>query len=306
MTICEFVALLGRELSLREDAKVNRNRDSDIQSRQTAGDIPCCNFAKQDIWQRGRRSLWLEACDEENKGALLDRRTAARILHEFLRRELKEADEEDWGAARSLRDLYSCRTCVNHVAQIYAKGIMEAAGVEAAEAETEGQQQFVALREAPIFGMRQPVTEAQAVCYVERAFKPERRLREGGVAMAEDSLRALSEPDKDVCTGELLSAYLRLCRHGQLIEIGGDRRPMEEPWLEETARTGCSSASIPLSDILEKPEIVGVDRTTPLILFCEAGYRSEIAANRLREAGYERVISCNTAELKACLNSWGT
>ena len=46
---------------------------------------------------------------------LIRRRTAAGIIHRALRR-AGEADEEHTGAALRLRDLYVCRTCVNHIA----------------------------------------------------------------------------------------------------------------------------------------------------------------------------------------------
>ena len=55
-----------------------------------------------------------------------DRKTAAVLLHIFLLTELKEPDESDISGASILRDLYDCRVCVNHIAQVYLKGIMEA------------------------------------------------------------------------------------------------------------------------------------------------------------------------------------
>ena len=37
---------------------------------------------------------------------------------------LGEEDESDWSAAERLQDLYSCHVCLNHIAQVYVKGIM--------------------------------------------------------------------------------------------------------------------------------------------------------------------------------------
>lgn len=55
----------------------------------------------------------------------ISRRQVARIVHDTLRIELHEKDEDDWMAAKDLKDLYSCRTCVQHISQVYVKGIVE-------------------------------------------------------------------------------------------------------------------------------------------------------------------------------------
>lgn len=74
----------------------------------------------------GRNRGWLceqdlSWCDYE-----VDRRSAARIIHEFLRVECGQADVRDWNKAKKLKDLYDCRACTKHVAWVYEKGIMEA------------------------------------------------------------------------------------------------------------------------------------------------------------------------------------
>lgn len=50
----------------------------------------------------------------------------ARIVHSFLLKVLNEQEMEDIAPATKLKDLYDCRVCANHIAQVYAKGIMEA------------------------------------------------------------------------------------------------------------------------------------------------------------------------------------
>lgn len=54
-----------------------------------------------------------------------ERRAAAEIVHGFLKDVLKEKDIADISPAAVLRDLYDCRVCVNHIAQVYLKGIMD-------------------------------------------------------------------------------------------------------------------------------------------------------------------------------------
>ena len=54
----------------------------------------------------------------------ITRKAAARILHHTLLYLLEEIDVSDIQRANVLVDLYDCRTCVLHIAQVYCKGIM--------------------------------------------------------------------------------------------------------------------------------------------------------------------------------------
>lgn len=51
----------------------------------------------------------------------------AQQIHEKLL-EMGEADETDWSAARYLKDIYECHSCVIHIAQCYVKGIIPLSG----------------------------------------------------------------------------------------------------------------------------------------------------------------------------------
>ncbi len=73
---------------------------------------------------------WIEDQDERFCDKNLNRQTAARVLHQFMKIELGVPDLQDISAANVLADLYTCHTCVNHIAQIYLRGIMEAQTVE--------------------------------------------------------------------------------------------------------------------------------------------------------------------------------
>ena len=73
---------------------------------------------------------WIEDQDERFFDKNLNRQTAARILHQFMKIELGVPDLEDISPANVLADLYTCHTCVNHIAQVYLRGIMEAQRVE--------------------------------------------------------------------------------------------------------------------------------------------------------------------------------
>ena len=78
----------------------------------------------------GHARGWLEDQDERFGENFLDRRTAARILHRYMKIELGVPDLADVSAANVLADLYTCRVCVNDVAQIFTRGIMESSQVE--------------------------------------------------------------------------------------------------------------------------------------------------------------------------------
>jgi len=73
----------------------------------------------------GHVAGWLEDQDEVHPTAQLDKRTAARITHQFMKIELHIPDAPDISKAEVLKDLYTCRVCANHVAQVYVKNIME-------------------------------------------------------------------------------------------------------------------------------------------------------------------------------------
>jgi len=69
-------------------------------------------------------------------GDLLDRRGAARITHLFIRDVFGIKDLDNINPAEKLRDLYDCRVCVNHIAQIYLRGIMGAVEMKGASGDT--------------------------------------------------------------------------------------------------------------------------------------------------------------------------
>ena len=73
---------------------------------------------------------WIEDQDERFCNNTLNRQTAARIIHQFMRIELGVPDLEDISGANELTDLYTCHTCVNHIAQVFLRGIMDAQLVE--------------------------------------------------------------------------------------------------------------------------------------------------------------------------------
>lgn len=107
----------------------------------------------------GRKEGWLEERDHINRKEPLQRKDAARIVHEYMKRVLMEKDFDDISAAAVLRDIYDCHVCVNHVAQVYLKGIMDAKTV------AKNKEEFL------IFGNNDFVTKKEAGEIISRLQK---------------------------------------------------------------------------------------------------------------------------------------
>ena len=84
---------------------------------------------QEDCISYGIRKGWLEFEDELYSDEPVLRKNEARILHLFLLKELGIKDLQDIQKAGELRDLYDCRVCANHVAQVYLRGIMDAGDI---------------------------------------------------------------------------------------------------------------------------------------------------------------------------------
>lgn len=81
--------------------------------------------AAEDILRYGHYRGWLEDQDERHPETLLNRQTTARIAHMFLLIEFGIPDLSDITPSTVLKDLYTCRVCANHIAQIYTRGIIK-------------------------------------------------------------------------------------------------------------------------------------------------------------------------------------
>ncbi|MBO4765927.1 MAG: hypothetical protein J5532_01340 [Lachnospiraceae bacterium] len=92
------------------------------------------------------------------------RKTAARLVHEWLLAVRGEVDVPDIAPALSLADIYECHACVEHIGQVYVKGIMEARGGR--------------------FGVREVIDVYEAAAIAARAADPAKRLFVPGMAQA--------------------------------------------------------------------------------------------------------------------------
>ena len=97
-------------------------------------EVSTASLSQPELLRYGHFRGWLEDSDERHPESLLNRQIAARIIHQFMVVELYMSDVADISAAEKLRDLYTCRVCANHIAQVYARGIMGAEEVLSGDA----------------------------------------------------------------------------------------------------------------------------------------------------------------------------
>ena len=202
---------------------------------------------------------WLEAQDVAEKEEPLQRKSAARILHEFLRRELKENDEIDGSPAYRLQDLFDCRVCAGHIIQVYVKGIMD--GLETEKGFMFGAENCVSAEEAEDIACRM---------FCKRQRKP--RVADLEQTERIKNLQCISE--------EQAVEFLR--KHKAVLVDVRTGREFEEHHMQ-------NAISIPLLSIIKNPYQVCENRSMKILLYCTEGHQSKAAAQCLLEAGYEDV-----------------
>lgn len=141
------------EISIADFIQKLWNDFSDFREKFYGGQtpyVPTPLYSQKELIDYGRRQGWLENQDELYANSFIDKRTAARIIHQFMKTEMHISDLEDIRDAEILKDLYTCRICVNHVAQIYLRGIMEKEEV------------YVNNQQAWIFNMTRLITKDEA------------------------------------------------------------------------------------------------------------------------------------------------
>lgn len=214
-----------------------------------------------DCVEYGLQCGWLEAQDAANPEQTVLRKHAARIIHNFLRLALGEADEIDSSPAYVLQDLFDCRVCAGHIIQVYVKGIMD--GVLLSDGRM-------------IFAADSGVLEEEAEEIVVRAIHKEARTPRVGVSFQNKTVR---EPEEMP-----LEQAMQLLRHGGRILLVDVRteREYEQNHLP-------NARNVPLMSIIKNPFVFSENRDKMILLYCREGYQSKAAALCLLEAGYSEL-----------------
>lgn len=196
----------------------------------------------------------IEDYDIVNINSPIERRAIARIVHKVLLVELGEKDEDEWSAANDLKDLYNCRTCVIHIAQMYVKGIMLS-------------------HEDDIFDVRGNINYDEAQSIIVRMLDREQRIpQKKGREFKVEKLSPYEAKKLVLNDKTTMIVDVRFKEEYDIGHIEG-------------------SINIPLQKILNNPFMVCVNMNTPIILCCNMGYKSSIAAELLIDAGYSRIYT---------------
>ena len=262
----------------RDGEVLVRMSEFGVDRRTEEADLRSCT----DGMHAGASHGWLNARDLAEAGQTVSRSAVARLLHEFMRRELGEQDVEFGSASRGLRDLYDCRTCVNHVAQVVEKGIMSPVS-------------------PGIFGMREPVTLSEAREMIQGLLSPQRRERvrgreagsfgrvqgrgavDFGRTSPADREATQEGPEKAGVFRTQEQALELLREHPEALYID-----VRTPWEFENGHSG-NAVNIPLLQLLKDGETVCGDRERYIMLECDGGYRSRAAAQCLADHGFAHV-----------------
>lgn len=212
----------------------------------------------EDIMAVARNLKLIDDYDVLHSQDYIQRRDAARIIHNTLLNILHEEDMVDWSAAEELKDLYDCHTCVNNIAQVYAKGIMDT-------------------KFSGIFDVNGSVTKEESTIFFLR-------MMNGGLRKNPDKSKA--RIFKVINKEEALEKHSQ-DSHAKLVDV----RFFED--YEKWHLTG--SVSIPLSEISKNPYAVDEDRSNCIMLYCKKGYQSRLAAGLLINAGFKDVYVVNGA-----------
>ena len=85
------------------------------------------NIIEQSPASAGDTAAFFKHMMADNSDAMLEqsvtKKKAAMIIYAFIKDVLGLKDI-DWGASKSLRDIYDCRICANAIAQVIERGIL--------------------------------------------------------------------------------------------------------------------------------------------------------------------------------------
>lgn len=207
------------------------------------------NISKEKCFAYALDKRIIDNSDVSSESKPIKRRTAARMLHEVMQNILEEKDISQWQSALVLKDLFDCNRCVNHIAQVYAKGI---------------------------------ISVNDDMCFRSDATITHVEMKEMISKLLDQHMRIIPEDHSDIqyqlISEEETQKILRENAKALLVDVRSktEYERMHRPF----------SLHYPLMEILKNPYIVSWQKDIPIILYCEQGYQSAIAANAMIEVGY--------------------
>ena len=250
---------------IKQDSSVTMKK---FVEKLTAGGGKCPSPA--DGMKYGLQHGWLEAQDVVNSEQILLKKHGARILHNFLRLELREADEIDATPAYVLQDLFDCRVCAGHIIQVYVKGIMD--GVDLPDGRM-------------IFDAEKVISKEEAEEIIHRIFQKNVRIRR-----EDRSFQSKKTWESEKVSSKEEAKEISLEQAVQLMQERGKNLLVDVRTEREYAEKHLKGAlNAPLLSLIKNPFMFAENRHKMLLLYCEEGYQSKAAAQCLLEAGYENV-----------------
>lgn len=191
----------------------------------------------------------------------INRFEAARQVCEVLRNDLGEPEDKSWQQALELKDIYECNRCVGNVAQAYVKGIIEPG------------------REGEFCG-NDIISEVEKKQIISRVFSVSARKR------------PKIEEKPPICEKIPYEKALELREKGALFIDVRDKENFEGRYGEVLF------TNMPYREMYQNPQGVSPDKKKAVVLRCNKGYLSTLAAKLLIEQGYEQVYVLDTTQAR--------
>ncbi len=113
---------------MREESNTGIQGSGETQNTLTVREFveSLSQMGRCDLFEKAFSADALRAAGIDMDAEKMRRLDAALMLHKYLLEVAGIPDLEDISAAAVLKDLYDCRKCVAHIAQVYLRGLMTA------------------------------------------------------------------------------------------------------------------------------------------------------------------------------------
>ena len=226
--------------------------------------------------------MWYNEEYDFHPGRELTRKDAARIIHDFLINIMKEADEIEVSSAYALRDLFECRVCAPHIAQVYEKGIMgrhvgdNGKGSPEKDSKVEDSAgKYFSEEKGIYFGLNEPVQVSEASKIIDAIF--DRSVRISHSEKEENKIKHVLISEFNRVPERYLNAFF--------IDVRSVSEYKNHPF--KINKTGVNN--IPMDQLIRNPYSVANDLYARIVLWSDDGERSNTVAVCLKEAGYKDI-----------------
>jgi len=202
-----------------------------------------------------RRNGIIGDFEESHPNELIKKKTAALIVHGVLTKILKEADRRDYNAVSDMNDVYDCHICAMHICEVYSKGIIEAFSSKE-------------------FGINRYVDFSETEQILNRLFDETKRFET--FKEIKEEIEYISEQDISLYRNDSL-----------LVDVRNKEVFQKEMRYENAVNISIEAIRINPVLVLNACKEKGFNK---IILFCNKGYLSYLAAKILSDNGIRNVF----------------